>query len=590
MNAPTQAAHVAEPNVKLVPLAQIILSTTRSQEQRRKTYDAAALAELATSIKEDGVMFAILVRPLASRIGEAPAYEIIAGERRFLASQQAGIESIPARILALTDAQVQKAQLVENIQREALDTLAEAMGYEDLIKGGIAAEVIGDMIGKSRSYVYARVQLLKVAPGVRKALSAGELTASQALLFARIPSEKLQEAALGTLRKWDYQGRGEPLSFRRTASILNDKAKGIFIPLVTVPFKLDDATYHTFGPKQGKNQAQDVIALPTCIACPKRSGNDPELQAALEDPNVCTDKACHDVKAKQALERRRKEIEADGIVVLRGEEAAAIMPTDFGTRGYVDLDSQCDADEFPEAEPDQGKDEDDDAFERRMGTWEERADKHVCRTYRQLLGDDIAKLDIRVVEHQKGNRFIELAPDKAVAKLLKEKGIEDRVHRDTRQPSKPVKTADPETAKRQAEKEAAAKAKQELEQKITREVQLLALKGVHDKWKGPLDRDELEILWNTLYDNSNHTESFDFLYPKHPKAGAMNLRDLGRAMLMLVVCDTLEGWNADASAKLLKALAARLKVDVKSIEKSVRAELDPTAAPKKPAAKSSKKK
>jgi ParB/RepB/Spo0J family partition protein len=528
------------------------------------------------------------VRPLAALRGLAK-YEIVAGERRWLATEKAGQAHILARIIELDDQQVLKAQLVENLHREKLDTLAEAQGYRELIDSGVNADAIAAMIGLSRSYVYARVKLLSLCDAVKEALAKGEIDASQALLFARIPTEKLQEQGLNTLRKWAYQGHGERLSFRRTAEILSDKGKGFLIPLATVPFSLEDESYFTFGPKRGAQQMQDMEPLPSCAACPKRSGNDAELLAALGDANVCTDKACHDAKAKQEFERRRKAAEASGQAVLAGDAAAALLPTAYGTRGYIDLDDECDDDRFPENEPEQGADESDEAFEVRFSDWDERAGKWQPRTYRQILGDLVKDLDIQLVQDPKHrSRLRELAPDKDVARLLKEKGIKARIQRDTRKAEPAPKPKDPEAARRQEEREAAERAAAALEEQIEQATQGRVLKAAFDKWKGPLKRDELELLAEFVIDNNGMPESVEALYQKVSPA-TMNERDLGRFLVLFVVGLQLDWRDND---RPLKAMTKQLKIDPKAIAKAVRAELDPKAkaAPVKKASGKGKRK
>lgn len=593
MNAPTKKAELAQPNVELIPLTAIALSETHVQAARRKRYDLQALEDLATSIRDTGVLMPIVVRPLAALRGLAK-YELVAGERRWIAAEKAGLAHIIARIVELSDEQVLKAQLVENLHREGLDPLAEAEGYHELIAGGVNADAIGAMIGRSRSYVYARVKLRDICPSVKEALGTGELDASQALLFARIPSAKLQDQALNTLRKWNYQGHGERLSFRRTTEILGDKMKGVFIPLAQVPFRLDDASFYAFGPKHGKNELQDMLNLPTCLLCPKRSGNDAELLVALQgDANVCTDKECHDAKAKQEFERRRKTAEASGKEVLSGEAAAAIAPTQFGTRGFVDLDEECDDDEFPEPEPKQGKDEADEAFEVRMGDWDQRYGNWKPRTYRQVLGADIAKLEITLVQDPKSkSRLRELAPDKEVAKLLKDKGLKARITRDTRKPEKPAKPQDPEAVRRRTEKEAREAAEAQLEEAIANEVRVRTIKAMHEKWKGPVHRDELELLAEVLLEDSGWPDEMEILYAKRVTPATMNERDLGRLLINWAVLTRSGGYRNDD--RPLKAMCKRLKIETKAIEKEVRAARTPkdeaSAPAKKPAKGKGKKK
>ncbi len=586
MNAPTRTDHLTQPNVELLPLGAIALSETLAQKRRREEYNPAALDELAQSIAENGLMHPIVVRPLAALRGMAK-YEVIAGERRYLAVQKLGQEHVLARILEANTEQVIRLQMVENLHRERLSTLAEAQGYKELVDGGVKAEAIADAIGKSRSYVYARIKLLELAPPVQEALKTGKLGADQALLFARIPSHKLQEVALNTLDKWSYQGHGEKLSFRRTAEILGDKAKGIFIPLAPVPWRLDDETFHTFGPKDRRGH-QDPIFLPACTACPKRSGNDPELLTALDDPNICTDKECHDVKGKQTFERRRKEVQASGREVLTGEAAAAILPTDYATRGFVDLDSECGDDQCPEPEP-----RDADGKKLKWDhpdheAWQERVDNYQPRTYRQILGDAVKELEITLVQDPKRKgRILELAPDSAVKKLLKEKGVTFTLRREPPpKPERPAKSDDPEAARRRAEKEAQERAEAELEQKVDQATDVAVLKAIHGKWKAPLKRDDLELVVESVRQESGYPNALDLIYPKPPAAATASEGELARWLVCWALTVQV-GYESIGRNTAVKALCKRLKIDAKAIEKAIRAELAPKgdAPAKKPAKK-----
>lgn len=590
MNAPVRTDHLVQPTVELLPLTAIAVSETLAQQRRREEYDPRALDELARSIAENGLMHPVVVRPLEALRGLAK-YELIAGERRFLAVQKLEQAHILARIVDASAEQIIKLQMVENLHRERLSTLAEAQGYKELVAGGMKAEAIADAIGKSRSYVYARIKLLELAAPVQEALKSGEIGADQALLFARIPTAKLQEVALSTLRKWDYQGHGEKLSFRRTAEILGEKAKGILIPLAQAPWQLDDETFWSFGPKDSRG-AQDANQLPSCAACPKRSGNDPELHAALGDANVCTDKECYDLKAKWTFERRRKEVQASGREVLTGDDAAALMPTQFGTRGWIDLDSVCDDDHYPEDEPEQAEGESDEAFEARLLAFGEKEDNYQPRTYRQILGTEtIAGLEIKLVQDPKRKGHIrELAPDKDVIALLKDRGIGARLHRDTRKPAPAPQAESPEQKQRREEREARERAELELEQKVAIETQAELLKRFFAAWRAPLKRDDLELVAEALLDHVDHDGNLALLYPKRPQPATMSERDLARLIVASVVVRALDdSWRRDHD-KPLKAVCKRLKIDPSKVEKEVRAELAPKPEKAAPAKKAQAKK
>ncbi|MDR1733607.1 MAG: ParB/RepB/Spo0J family partition protein [Oscillospiraceae bacterium] len=144
--------------------------------QPRTDFDPQALAELAASIKEQGVLQPILVRPLPEGM-----YQIIAGERRWRAARQAGLYAIPAIIKEMTDAQVMLAALVENLQREDLNPVEEAKGMRLLLDSlDITQEEAADRLGKSRAAVTNALRLLKLPEAVLEAVRTGELSGGHA--------------------------------------------------------------------------------------------------------------------------------------------------------------------------------------------------------------------------------------------------------------------------------------------------------------------------------------------------------------------------------------------------------------------------
>src|SRR5689334_19780351 len=163
-----------------------LAAITASKTNPRKRFDQAALDELADSIKRHDVLQPILLRPN----GGPDTYELVAGERRFRAAKAAGLVDIPATVRVLSDAEVLEIQVVENLQRSDLHELEEAEGYEQLLKCShpngerYTVDEIAAKVGKSRSYVFARLKLCALCPEARKAFYAGELDASRALLIA----------------------------------------------------------------------------------------------------------------------------------------------------------------------------------------------------------------------------------------------------------------------------------------------------------------------------------------------------------------------------------------------------------------------
>ncbi len=150
----------------------------RNPDQPRRHFGEAELAELAASIRERGVIQPILVRRLAS---DASRYQIVAGERRWRASQMAGLHAIPALVRELTDLEVMEMALIENIQRADLNALEEANGYAAMVKAfNRSHDAIAGIVGKSRSHVANTLRLMRLPPSVREHLEAGRLSAGHA--------------------------------------------------------------------------------------------------------------------------------------------------------------------------------------------------------------------------------------------------------------------------------------------------------------------------------------------------------------------------------------------------------------------------
>ena len=151
--------------------------------QPRSHMDQAALAELAESIKSQGVMQPILARPLPGG-----RYEIIAGERRWRAARLAGLTTVPALVKDIPDEQALAASLIENIQREDLNPLEEAAGIHRLAQEfGLTHQAIAESIGRSRAAVTNLLRLLDLAPPVREMLGDGRLDMGHARALLALP-------------------------------------------------------------------------------------------------------------------------------------------------------------------------------------------------------------------------------------------------------------------------------------------------------------------------------------------------------------------------------------------------------------------
>jgi ParB family transcriptional regulator, chromosome partitioning protein len=147
-----------------------------SRHQPRRRFDPEQLEALADSLRSKGVMQPLLVRPL-----DGYRYEIVAGERRWRAAQQAGLHELPVLVRELSDREALEVALVENVQRQDLSPLEEALGYQRLIEEfGHTQEALGQELGKSRSHIANMLRLLGLAEPVQRMLENGELSTGHA--------------------------------------------------------------------------------------------------------------------------------------------------------------------------------------------------------------------------------------------------------------------------------------------------------------------------------------------------------------------------------------------------------------------------
>tara|TARA_Y100000590_G_scaffold160065_1_gene183570 strand:+ start:2315 stop:3163 length:849 start_codon:yes stop_codon:yes gene_type:complete len=151
---------------------------TRNKFQPRKHFSKESLEELTNSIRERGVIQPIIVRPNKSSDGK---YEIIAGERRWLASQNAGLHEVPVVVLDVDDVKSLEFAIVENVQRQDLNPIEEARGYQKLIdEFNYNQDKLSQFIGKSRSYIANSLRLLSLSDEILMMVEQGKLSAGHA--------------------------------------------------------------------------------------------------------------------------------------------------------------------------------------------------------------------------------------------------------------------------------------------------------------------------------------------------------------------------------------------------------------------------
>jgi ParB family chromosome partitioning protein len=168
---PVPGAHFAE-----VPVGQVV----PNPRQPRRDFDEDALAELVHSIREIGVLQPVVVRPVPP-VGGEPRYELVMGERRWRASQDAGLETIPAIVRETSDDDLLRDALLENLHRSQLNPLEEAAAYQQLLDDfGCTHDHLAQRIGRSRPQISNTIRLLRLPPLVQRRVAAGVLSAGHA--------------------------------------------------------------------------------------------------------------------------------------------------------------------------------------------------------------------------------------------------------------------------------------------------------------------------------------------------------------------------------------------------------------------------
>ncbi|KKL21358.1 hypothetical protein LCGC14_2446250, partial [marine sediment metagenome] len=244
----------------------------------RKYFDKDRLNELAANIKTQGVLQPIIlrkwVRPGCAHDGK---YWLIAGERRLRASKIAELESIPARVLDVTEDEAMEIQAFENLHREDLGPLEEARAFKTLMRNGKhTAETLAHQVDKSVNFVYRAVQLLELPEQIQERIEAGQLTPAHGHQVLRVPKAN-RKSVIALLAVSSYD------RYAITAKELKDTVdREIGYPLSEGEFT------------KTMNYANRI----SCSVCPQNSGN----QGMLFDGNTkgrCMDKSCFDKKVDQ---------------------------------------------------------------------------------------------------------------------------------------------------------------------------------------------------------------------------------------------------------------------------------------------------
>ncbi len=225
-------------NIKYISLYEIVTK----EDQPRKDFEKESLEELAKSIKTHGVIQPILLRK------KEDMYEIIAGERRYRASKLASLKEIPAIILDAEDIDVAKLALIENIQREDLNPIEEALAYKNLMKDfKLKQDELAEAVGKSRSYITNTVRLLNLDDRVIDYLSKGELTHGHGKVLLGIKDGEAQFQLAKKIIETGLNVRKTEEEVKKAKNIKTDKKKKAQKDPYIVD--LEDELIRTFGTK-----------------------------------------------------------------------------------------------------------------------------------------------------------------------------------------------------------------------------------------------------------------------------------------------------------------------------------------------------
>ena len=262
-----------------------ITALAESPTNPRKRFDAKSLEELAASFKTQGILAPLLVREL-----EESKYEVVAGARRLRAAKLAELEKLPVRVVKLTDAEAIEAQCVENLQREDIHPLEEALGFKSLLELGEPAYTIATIAsraGKSEAYVYGRIRLADLIPPVSEAFLKDQITIGHALLIAKLPASQQQEAFSAAFRGlWTSEGNSQVLiPVRELAAWIESN---ILLQLASAPFDRQDETL--------------VPGAGSCVNCPKRTGFNKLLFPDVRKDS-CTSPDCFRAKIEASVKK-----------------------------------------------------------------------------------------------------------------------------------------------------------------------------------------------------------------------------------------------------------------------------------------------
>jgi ParB family chromosome partitioning protein len=316
-----------------LPLALL----TESPTNPRRSFDEAFLNELAATIRTNGVLSPLLVRPKNER-----SFEIVFGAQRYRAAQIAEAATVPVRIKNMTDAEVLEAQLVENLQRRDVHPMEEAQGFKallDLEEPKYSIEQIAAKTGKSPTYIAQRLKLAELSAPVVEAFYADEIGVGHALLLAKLPADHQEEALKECFQEeW--------------SSSRDRKAKRIVLPVrhlqawieQNVLLLLKDAPFD-------KRDAHLVAIAGSCVDCSKRTGHNKLLFSDLGKQDACTDPSCYQAKVNAHVAKQiavKPQLVQISTAYGKQQEASKVLPRNQYTAIRTDRPKSKDDAQRPE--------------------------------------------------------------------------------------------------------------------------------------------------------------------------------------------------------------------------------------------------
>src|SRR5262245_30512 len=250
-----------------------------SPSNPRRRRNPVADAELMASVSTYGILTPLLVRPAA----EPGKYQIAAGHRRYDAATMLKLSTVPVQIREIDDKEYMEVLHVENLQREDVHPLDEAIGYKELLKnGGYDIATLSAKIGKSEGYLHQRLKLNDLIKEAQKLFADEKIGFGHAVILARLDKKQQKDILLNHL----FSYRNEPVSVRELSDYVR---RFLYLDLGSVPWPLDDAEL--------------LATAGACALCPKRTGSNASLFADM-DKNTCTDRACFEKKMQAYLQKQ----------------------------------------------------------------------------------------------------------------------------------------------------------------------------------------------------------------------------------------------------------------------------------------------